>query len=88
MLPNTALTRSQLGMAELGFEPTTLWLEFSLALSCIFGRTALDGSDRPTAVVSKVGADALVECMSSYKPQQPQPSTKISLVLQIQDKNT
>ena len=27
MLPNTVLTRSQLGMAELGFKPTTLWLD-------------------------------------------------------------
>ena len=27
MLPNTVLTRSQLGMAEPGFEPTTLWLD-------------------------------------------------------------
>ena len=27
MLPNTVLTRSQLGMAEPGFESTTLWLD-------------------------------------------------------------
>ena len=27
MLPNTVLTRSQLDMAEPGFEPTTLWLD-------------------------------------------------------------
>ena len=27
MLPNTVLTRSQLGMAEPGFEPTALWLD-------------------------------------------------------------
>ena len=27
MLPNTVLTRSQLGMAGPGFEPTTLWLD-------------------------------------------------------------
>ena len=86
MLPNTVLTRSQLGMAEPGFEPTTLWLDilFGLALSCNLAaqvRTAPDGSDRPTAVVSKVGADAPVECKSSYKPQQPQPSSNISLPL-------
>ena len=27
MLPNTIRTRSQLGKAEPGFEPTTLWLD-------------------------------------------------------------
>ena len=44
-------------------------------------RTAPNGSDRPTAIVSKVGADAPVECKSSYKPQQPQPSSNTSLPL-------
>ena len=44
-------------------------------------RTAPDGSDRPTAIVSKVGVDAQIECKSSYKPQQPQPFSNISLSL-------
>ena len=57
----------------------------SLALSYIFGRASPHSSrrisDRPTAIVSKVGADAPVECKSSYKHQQPQPSSTISLPL-------
>ena len=44
-------------------------------------RPTPDGSDRPTAIVSKAGADAQIECMSSYKPQQPQPFSNISLPL-------
>ena len=85
MLPNTVLTRSHLGMAEPGFEPTTLWLDIWSGFELHFWpakvRTVLDGSDRPRAIVSKVGVDALVECKSSYKPQQPQPSSNISLPL-------
>ena len=43
--------------------------------------TAPDGFDQPTAVGSKVGADAPVECKSSSKPQEPQPSSNIRLPL-------
>ena len=67
MLPNTVLTRSQLGMAEPGFEPTTLrldiWSGFELHFLAAQVRTAPDGSDRPTAIVSYFGAEVPVECM-------------------------
>ena len=65
MLPNTVLTRSQLGMAEQGCEPTTLWSDsWSCVLGAVLGAqvcTALDESDRPTAIVTKVGADTQIE---------------------------
>ena len=44
-------------------------------------RTAPVGSDRPTAIISKVSADAKIECKSSFKPQQPLLSSIISLPL-------
>ena len=51
-----------------------LWAAFLAAHVC----NVPDGSDRPTTIVSKVGAEATVECKSSYKPRQPQPSSNIS----------
>ena len=63
---------------KLGFEPTTLWLYVVWLRASFLAaqvRTVPDGSDRPTAIVSKA------ECKSSYKPQQPQPSSNISLPL-------
>ena len=85
MLPNIVLTRSQLGMAEPRFKPTTLWLDiwsgFKLHFLAAQACTAPDGSDRPTAIVSKVVAKAQIEFKSYYKPQQPQPSSNISFSL-------
>ena len=65
ILPNTVLTQSQLVMAKTGFKPTTMVGYLVWLLAVVLAAqvpTAPDGSDRPTAVVSKVGADALVEC--------------------------
>ena len=42
-----------------------------LSLSCILAirvRTTQDTSDRPAVIVSKVSADAQIECNNSYKP--------------------
>ena len=44
--------------------------------------TALNGSDRSTAIVSKVGLDAQIKCKSSCKPKQPQSFSNISLPLE------
>ena len=44
-------------------------------------RTTQDGYDQCTANVSKVAVYASIACKSSYKPQQPQPFSNISLPL-------
>ena len=90
MLPNTILIQSHRNLAEPIFEPAILWLNiwsgfemhFSLYITVQVG-AAMDGSDRPTAIVSKVGANAQIECKSSYKPKQPQPSSNIRTKLQL-----
>ena len=85
MLLNTVLTQRQLGMAELGFKCAILWLDiwssFDLHFLSAQFSTAADRYDRPTAIVSKVGAEAQIACKSSFKPQQPQPFSNISLPL-------
>ena len=69
MLPYTVLTRSQFGVEERGFEPTTLWYDPVVGyMACLLAaflaaqvRTAPDRSDRSTANVSKIGADAQID---------------------------
>ena len=66
MLPNTVLTPNQLGMVEPGFEPTPLWLEIWSGFELHFWphKSAQFQTDLTYPVVSKVGADAPVECKS------------------------
>ena len=69
--PNTVLARGQLGIADRVLEPTTLWLDVWSGFEFLAAqvRSVPNESDRPTAIVSNVGADAPVECKSPYKPQ-------------------
>ena len=85
MLPNTVLTRSQLGMAEPGFEPKIMWLDIWSGFELHFWayKSALFRTDLtvPLQLSVRSARTARQECKSSYKPQQLQPSSNIILPL-------
>ena len=63
MLPNTVLTRSQLGMAESGFEPTTLWMDIKNSRSvCFENRTQSIGCNFRAMKISVNGIHATYAC--------------------------